>query len=458
MNLIRRFPVVATVLVLSSRAIAQDAGVMNVRLRLDSTIFADHSAPQRLVTIDEILERADAVNPQLLMQRAQTDVARAQSYQSSLDLFPESSLGVLQKTVDGTAQGTGGDLVDVDYRSYQNSVWFGYRLNVASQIFSALSARDLLLEQRMNLVTIRQQALAIAVHRYDNLMVAAVGLSAANRSLRDHLQVLDITEERKALGLSSDLDVAKARSRVGSLRRSAAEAHQLYTTSSTSLAVWVDIPPEELVLPGSPEMYPIVNWADTSDSEFELSNHPRVVAARHAKNAAGQGRNAAIADLLLPEVDARIISTDLGIVRDSLTSRHDAIVLLNWTVSAGDLAKIRGTQAKARREKLAWKLTQQEMVGAYVSARFGFLDSEERLTGAKDAHDAAIAAQAAALAAYENGLISIIDVFDAEDQLAQASLDLALAIADADSRWIDLRLAQGNLTKEAIIEKVAENH
>jgi outer membrane protein TolC len=151
-------------------------------------------------------------------------------------------------------------------------------------------------------------------------------------------------------------------------------------------------------------------------------------------------------DLLFPEVRAMLRNTEIGIDRDSLTSRKDNFVFLNWSFTLGDFARVRKTQMEAHLADLNWRDAMQTTAASVEMARASLDASGKRLSAAVDEYSAATSAQQSSVATYDAGLVSILDVFDAEEQLASANIAMASAIADYNNAQMNMRVARGSLT------------
>lgn len=391
----------------------------------------------------EYVERAVRFNHDIAAATARVREARALRGVAVGRLRPDvgasASVGRDRASADGAGIGLESDLFSAGFdASWELDVFGGNRRAV-----EAASARlDAQVEQRRDVLL---SVVAEVARNYVELRGAQKRLAVARNNIRIQEDTLGIVEARFRVGLSNELDAARARALVETSRaaipglatRARAAAHRLAVLTGVAPSEVLD----ELMAPARLPAVPVT--ASVGLPTELLARRPDVRRAERSLHAATADIGIARAELY-PRIRLRatagLESASSGSLLD-ISSRTGSIGagLLTPLFQGGRIrANIRATEA---RQELALAQFEQALLVALEEVETALVAYAEQHNETRELAAAASSssrAYALAVIRYEKGLTDYLDVLDAERTLTGIEDRLADSETRVVTRWIAL--------------------
>ena len=300
---------------------------------------------------------------------------------------------------------------------------------------------------------VRLTVLAEVARSYIEYRLYRVQHALASKTVEAQARTARITELRFGQGMGSRLDVERANSLLASMRAAVPQAHELAASAFHRLVRLTASTPEtlEALLPQQVAS----DSLPTSDALSVLLSPTQVLAQRPDVRAAERRLVASAATLdatralRYPQLT---LSSLIGVgVTD--TSEIFKSSLSTWSVNAGlltplfDFGRIRAAidVADARQEQayLAYESTVRTALQEAQTALVLYTQGQLRQTELGRSAEAARKAASLARSQYAQGLLSMIDVLDAERTLYDAERDWSSASADVSMRLVNLYQTMG---------------
>ena len=390
--------------------------------------------------MNELIKEAISANPSLLAARARASAALATSRASRADRIPTLSADVQGGRVDF---GTSTD------PSYQVSLSSSWEVDLWGQVSKRIAASD----QDFNaseseLDDLRLSIAGRTANAWINLSNARAQLSLAQDELLARTRAKELTERRVATGLATTLDVRLARSAEASAKSSISRAELDVENAARSLEVLLGRYPAAEI--NAPETPPVLGpMTDTTISPTDLLARRPDVAASEARMAAA-GLRADLARIAMRpslsfSASGSISSNSVEDVLD--VDRLAGRILANLTAPIFNGGKL-ANQAKAAR------LNAEAAAANYASTvlaaweevegtRAADLSLEQQQFALEIAMSEAEAAEKIAERQYQEGLISIFDLINAQTRRINANSQLIATHASRAVNRINYHLALG---------------
>ncbi|HYP99615.1 MAG TPA: TolC family protein [Polyangiaceae bacterium] len=315
------------------------------------------------------------------------------------------------------------DVPLVDLASYQ-------RLGQAGHLARASSIQ---LEQSQNDV---QRLVARAYYAY---VGGAALVQAAERAQKIAEDNLAYVTTRHSIGVATELDRERARAQVEQSKQDRAQAELIGINAARNLETVSGIAPtpvEEYPLDDLHPEAPLGTWLGSTDTPSDRIQAELGRAATAAKKAAAYA--------LLPTLSANgqeRVTNATGFT--GRTSAYTIQGVLSWRLdySAYSTAQAQAAAADAQkvRSERARRGVEDDIFDAWERVRTGIIKSESTRAQA----DAALRAEELALARYQSGALTQLDVTQAQRDAFQAQAARIQADADLLYSRVVLRLAAG---------------
>ncbi|MGH6717972.1 MAG: TolC family outer membrane protein [Alphaproteobacteria bacterium] len=420
-------------------------GARGARHVLAAALFAivATAGPAAAGTLLEALALAYTGNPALAAQRERlraTDelLAQAQSgYRPSVVL--EGDVGV--------------ETVDTDRTSSDTLAPGGVALSVVQPLYrggrttaEVARARSLIRSERSRYFDVEQLILLEAVTVY----VAVVRDEAVHELARNNEAVigrqLDATRDRFEVGEVTRTDVAQAEARLAGAVADRVSAEGDVVVAAAAFLRVIGAPPEALEtaepLAGMP--------ADEAEAQaVARTEHPAVVAAEFAEEAARHDIRAAESDLL-PELRLRG-SLERGYDRASAIARDDsASIRAEVTIPLYEAgfthSVVRENRLRAAERRLQTDQARLDVAENVTRAWEQLVTARARIAAFEEAVRAAEIALDGLEREAQVGSRTVLDVLDGEQELFQARVDLVRAESDLVVATYAVQAAEGRLT------------
>jgi outer membrane protein TolC len=281
-----------------------------------------------------------------------------------------------------------------------------------------------------------QRGTALAYYAY---VGASALVQAAERSVKIAEDNLAFVSTRHSLGAATDLDEERARATLEQSKQNEADAEQLAVTSARSLETISGLTPTPVV------EYPIDDLHPEPGLEVWLAyrNTPadRVQAALTRATEAGKK---AAANALLPTLSANgqeRVTNAPGFVGHS--AYYTVQAMLSWRFDYGTYATAQAQASALDVQRVQAEQTRRgvedDIFDAWQRVRTGIVKSASSRVQA----EAALRAEELALARYQSGALTQLDVTQAQRDAFQAQANRVQADADLLYSRVLLRLAAG---------------
>jgi len=412
---------------------------------------ASPNGPVRTLGLIDAIRIATSQNLDLALARVETEIAAAGTRSARAGLFPELEGGASAWHRDGRVQGSFGDFQDVEFSTYEPTVALVYRKNFVAEVFRASTSA--LEEEAAHLTRMgAEQALSLRVSElYYSLLVAKVGVQIAEQLGRDNQRLVRIVSAREEAGIASGSDSARARARLARAQKDTIVARRIRDRASIRLAVALRLDPTVRLEPAEERLVPARHAGDTGwDPARSAGERPDVRAADRRARAAERARSGATWDLLAPRLTAELRQSYVSDTLDSFGGRTSYGALLLWTLSEEKLGRLGEADAGAEQARLLAERAHDQARGDVLDARQGVSAAAEQIPFAKQQLDAAERAFRISLARLRDGTGTALEVFETQDDVARARLDLAQSIVAFNQSQIRLLAAAGVLSPSTL--------
>ncbi len=307
-----------------------------------------------------------------------------------------------------------------------------------------------------------QEILLSVETAYFGLLSAKAGIEAADASVKDAEKTLEVAVERLKNGVGTELDTLQARAGYDQSLYSKASAEGLYKIARGFLAQAVGVPADteiRLMLPEN-DVPGVIEKADiTKLVDDAMLRRPDIAALRAtlaAKQAAVRVARAAYWPSLYlnGSVNQNYFDSEIEDRFQDDDFSYNGVLSLQWTLFDGlqniseknmAMADMESTKAQLRQAELAASADVWTRYHNYETAMQKYRFSTAYLESASAAHDLA-------MDSYKAQLISIIDLLNAETQLAQARVQSVAARQEVFTALANLAYSTGLLGKDGSAE------
>ena len=427
---------------------------MNLRYGLSAVtmlaFLGANVSPASAENLLEALAQTYETNPDLAAERAGLRATDEGVPQALSNWRPEvevdASYGLRKRDRDFNSTAA-----DIENTDQLQSISLGISQNLFRgfrTITESDRARNQVAAGRANLIDSEQTVLLEAVRAYVNVVRDRVILSLRENNVRVLEQERQATADRFEVGELTRTDVAQADSRLAQSVSDRTEAQGNLNTSTADYVEVVGTLPGDLVRPTLPAGLPAT---EQEAVQLAKTNNPGVVAQDFSERADRDNVDL-VAGELLPTLtlDGELERNKDILGSDTVTTEQS--VTLNLTVplyQAGDVySRVRAAKQSANQSLL--ELAEEER-RAQEAARQSWADLQSASSRIVSG-DAEVAAQEIAFEGVKQeaqvGSRTVLDVLDAEQELLNARVDLAIAQRDQIVAAYQLLEATGRLTAQ----------
>lgn len=391
-------------------------------------------------TLERLLGLAMEGNPDLAAVRARMRGARAQRFQSALDLAPTVTAigGYTRQRISGASfPGLTGTLPDQDV--WEAGVQLSWEVDVFGRVRRSFDARSAMLDAAEEGVDDAAVLLGAEVaSTYFGLRGAQDRLEVARRNADNQRRTLTVTQDRLDAGRGTALDTERARAQLSSTLSAIPTLEATVAALENRLAVLVgrdpDAPLEELASPWSfPELPASVAVGEV---QSVVRARPDVLAAAHVLSAQESLVSAAKADLL-PRISIRGAAGYTASAFDALgntgTPRYAIGPVISWPLL--DLARAKsnvdGAVAARVEAQAHYQGTQLRAEEEIRTSVLDYAQARVRLAHLREAAAASDRAAELARLRFDEGAGDFLEVLDAERRLLEAEDRMAAGRTDA---------------------------
>ena len=344
---------------------------------------------------------------------------------------------------------------ETNISSFDTSHPHSYNLSVTQPLYSGgqtvaqtSQADNLIVAQRQSLITSEQQVLLNAVTSYMGVVLAYSVLDLAINNEDRLSRQLEATEDRFRVGEVTRTDVSQARARFANSQAERVQAEGDLIAQMATFEEVVGTRPANLTRPG-----PLIGLPDSLDEALStaLDNNPAILQAQASELAAQDGVDVQIADLL---PDLNLVGTYARNEDISGTiSRQDNLSLVaQLTIpfyQAGfESSQIRESYQSAAQSRLLVNESLRAVEADVVSAWQGLATARAEIAAFTEEVNANTIALEGTEREAQVGERTVLDILDAEQELFQSEINLAVAERDEVVASYRLQATLGRLTAE----------
>lgn len=344
---------------------------------------------------------------------------------------------------------------ETNVTSFDTTHPHSYNFSVTQPIYSGgqtvaqtSQADNLILAQRQSLITSEQQVLLNAVTSYMGVVLAYSVLDLAISNEERLSRQLEATEDRFRVGEVTRTDVSQARARFANSQAERVQAEGSLIVQMATFEEVIGTRPANLTRPGA-----LVGLPDSLDEALgvALDGNPAILQARASELAAQDGIDVQIADLLpnLNLVASYTRSEDIS----GVISRQDNVSLVaQLTIpfyQAGfESSQIRESYQSAAQSRMLVSVSLRAVEADVVSAWQGLATSRAEIAAFAEQVNANAVALEGTEREAQVGERTVLDILDAEQELFQSQINLAVAERDEVVASYTLQATLGRLTAE----------
>jgi outer membrane protein len=405
-------------------------------------------APAVADTLEDAIASAFATNPQIDLERSETDLAREGLEQArsrgrpTVNLNGSAGYEYIDTTSPFAFNLGDRSLATAQVQAVQpiytgGGVSAGIRqakagINAADSQYEAVQ-QDLVLSVVTAYVDVRKDRETVAI-RKNNVDVNAEQVRAAN--------------DRFDVGVVTRTDVALANARQEGAKAALAGAEATLEGSEANYELLIGKPPGDLVPP--PPIPPLPASFDEAVL-IALDNNPDIKAARHGERAANEAIKVARAQYRpqLSIVGSAGVQETYGSDSDQRDTSVSAVAQGTIPLLSGGLIKSQVSSARLQRDQARNRvdLLERQVRAQVAQAWYGYSASLRSIEASRRQVDAAEIAYAGAQEELAVGVRTTLDVLDQEQQLFEARLALVQSERDAYVAAYRLLRAAGQLDK-----------
>lgn len=408
--------------------VSRSRALLAAALLSTAAASAAQFADSEVLSLPEALQRSSSKNPSLLANTAQVRAAEARIEQAGLRPNPTLDFSIENIAGTGTVQGV---------QRLEATVQ-------ATQVLErgrkrdrrlALAGREHEAVEKAAAVR-RSEVLASTANAYVNVLAAQQRLELSTEPLRLARETLEAVELRVKSGVASPADISRARAGLAAAEADIARTEASLGHARLMLArLWGSQPAEIPALQGGlhvPQTLP-----QREQAQARLSTHPRLV----HQQALIAGQRAALALEQAQAVQDISVGGGLRLLREGSDAALVAGVSIPLPVRNRNQGNIRAARELLAGAELAAREIEAELNAEFTSA---WQDLQAAQAAASNLREHALPPTEEALrlvrSAYEQGLVPLLDVFDAQravlslrTELLNAQADYALALARIDA-------------------------
>jgi outer membrane protein TolC len=428
-------------------AVAQSPeGAEGIAIPLASRSMASDGG--RRISLAQAVELALSDNLDLALARAEEQVAIARRGAARGALLPSLEAGAFAGRQNGRIQNSEGRIVDdLSFSTYQGGAALTYRANIGSRLWEARAERKSVEAASLQALDAEQRLLLRVGELYQDLMLTSVGVRIAEQLVEVSREFVDIVAARVEAGLGLGAELARARSKLASDRVQLIRARNERDAAGIRLAVALNADPAVRWIPIEANLAPEDFAGEAAPSTTAAERRPDVRAAQREVEAAHRSSTAAKMEIWVPELHAAIGRLQLGESTDDFAPRDQRDALLLWTIRPQDFGRAKQRRAEERASQIRSEDVRNRARGEIAQAERDLEAAGEAIPLAVEQAGAAEDNLRLVDANFRAGRALLLEVLDAQDELARSRFTLASAVSIYNAAQLRLLAATGTLDR-----------
>ncbi len=471
-------------------------------LSLDASHITPMYTEMLAIDLPAVVMTATARNVDI-MQARQAVVASQGRVESAVGaVFPAIVPTAMFNHVDGTVRATEGNLVGVGFNTFQTAVAVQWLVNPGRVLYNMVAARKRLLasedaEHAVTLETLRRSA-----HQFYDLVLAQTRIAAANQGVAEADELLRISKLLVRTGTGVPADQLRAEARLAERRQDLASALNGFYNASVALSVTLHLDSATTLVPSIEQLPPIHLIREDIPIltllDIAVTFRPDLQSVRTLAEAVTADKGATWWGAFGPQFDVsyqyggimgnannvqdRGIPGNLtvnplsstgsfssnpivnGFIREGIgrgSSRRDdqtfgfsdqqrARAAIGWRISVAAFGDLKTAGAVERRAVLDAERRMDEVKAQVVTAAQASRTNAQLMTLGRQRVMSAEEALRLTEANLQAGVMTLLDVLQAQDAATQARLRYAESVVRYNQSQVDLLAALGLLDAKSL--------
>ena len=206
------------------------------------------------IDLPTVFKVASAENLDIQQARVRVEAARGKLQSSIGGAFPVFAPTALFEQVDGTVRATKGDLLSVDFKTFQPYMLAQWVINPGKVYHDIVAARKRVLASRYQERAILQQTLRMAIIQYYELVLAQSRVAAVYQALAQSQELQRITQSRAREGAGLAADELRAQAELAGREQDLIVVLRGFYDASVALALTLRLESMVTLVPSAERM------------------------------------------------------------------------------------------------------------------------------------------------------------------------------------------------------------
>lgn len=408
---------------------------------------AGESGPTRRVSLPQVAEAALQNHLELTLAALEEAAAQERLAMTQHGWLPALSIGAGFSRLDGRRQGSFGELRQIEFDRYDPQLGIALAWNVGERLHQVRARWHEHLASRYRLLDVRQKVLLGIGQLYQSLVLSRAAVEIAGQLAEARRAIAELIRARVAGGVALQSDLAQAQAALAEAQGQQVAARNEWRQASIRLAQVLRWDQDTLLVPGEemPTAHPLAGLPPEDVSgRFDLK--------RLKQNMAASQDNIASAwwQLLGPNLEVEWRHTGLGTRLDDLAAQNYFRIFLGWRLSLDKWDQIRLRRRELEIIKAQLQQLHDTAKAEAASAKHQIEAAKARLPLAQGRLKASQEYLELAQERYQGGKALLLEVLNAQTELARARLDLATVVSEYNLSQIRYLAALGVLEPQRL--------
>ncbi len=405
----------------------------------------------RHVAFHTIIEAALRNHLDLNLAALDKSIAHQQREMAWHSLLPTLSIGGGFSHLQGRRQGAFGGLQQVNFERYDPQFGLTLELNPGERIHDLHARRHQYTAAHYRHLDTRQKVLLEVSRLYQDLQVAWAGATSTRQLVKERRRIAELVRWRVEGGVAQKSDLAQAQAALADARSQWVKSANRWRQASIQLARVLRWNPKVLLLPSGERPKPHTRVSPSSSNDEARVQRPDLQALRQQVKVTQERQAAAKWQLWGPSLQLQWRHTQLGTSPADLGHQEYFRVLLGWRFSLADWDRIQLRRRKLEKARTRLKQLEETTRSKTAAALNRIRAAKERIPLTRKRLQASREHVELASSRYREGKTNLLEVLNAETDLAQARFDLAKTVSAYNLAQVRYLAAVGELEPERLL-------
>ncbi|WP_460035071.1 TolC family protein [Methylothermus subterraneus] len=400
----------------------------------------------REVSLPQVVEAALQNHLELTLAALEEAAAQDALAAAQHGWLPALSLGAGFFRLDGRQQGSFGELRQTTFERYDPQLGVALSWNLGAQLHQVRARWHKSLASRYRSLDARQQVLLGIGQLYQDLVLTRAAMGIAGQLVEARRAIADLVQAQVAGGIALRSDLAQAQAALAEAQSQQVAANDAWRQASIRLAqvvrwdtrVWL-VPAEPPIAQTVPGLPP-----ENVSGRLDLKYLEQNLAAAREQIASAWWQ------LFGPDLEVEWRRAGLGQKISDLAVQDQVRVFLGWRLSLDKWDQIRLREREFEIARVRLQQTSDAAKAEVAAAKSQLEAAKERLPLAQEQLQAGAEYLKLAQERYRAGKALLLEVLNAQTELARARLDLEAAVSAYQLAQIRYLAALGALEPERL--------